>query len=107
SPRPVNSATELTFKDLKGKKITITLDKTEHILQTPAEDDPPEESSQTGQEQKKTQRLVIKKVEKVLFTTLSPSAIMIKIWFQPINNKNTNVAESIFYVRLKNANATL
>ena len=103
SPKPVNSKDELIFRDLSGKKIKVkkTSGDPNNPIQTFEENDMPEQAAG------KNQPVYIKNVESVLFTTLSPSAVMIKIQFKAVGDKKKKASESIFYVRLKNANATL
>jgi len=73
-PRPVNSSGELLFRDLNGKKIKVKINASDPStpIQTFEENDQPEQASN------KNQPVYIKNAEYVSFTTLSPSAVMIK-----------------------------
>lgn len=103
SPVPVSSAEELVFKEFDGRivKIIINPDDPIKALQS--------FNFTTGalEPADMPMRVYVKNIEKIFFTALSPAAVMIRVKMKKNDPKAKETGESAFFVRLKNANATL
>jgi len=102
SPFPVKSSPELIFKEVDGRNVKLKLDAND-----PASPLQSYDAETDALESIDRQFFIcIKNVEKIDFTTLSPAAVMIRIKFKKKSSNSKGLAESAFFVRLKNANAT-
>lgn len=107
SPIPVKSASELIFKEADGRYIKLKLNAEDPASPLQSYNYNEKTKSDTLEPTDKPLFVYVKNVEKINFTTLSPAAAMIRIKFRKKNEKSKDIGESAFFVRLKNANATL